>query len=153
MQTTNWNSWGDRMYSIYIPLSESITAPLSKGAMEYGFESFLHVLFDMEKAYRSESEYATKTYIEFGRWIDQSASAAYITMLRTQCAVDFCAQLCSNDYSGFDLPNAGEETDAVVLSWLLIDHWNRCHDFWLKLVGVSVFYHLPLYGMDPAPWS
>ena len=118
-------------------------------ASDQGFESLLKMLFEIEQNGRIESNLSVYEYIRTGSWPEQTPWARYITTLRVQCALDFVCQLCMNDSSGLKILLPSEVSDDVVLEWLLIDHWHRCFDTWLKLIAVSLFFSLPLYGLKP----
>ena len=139
-----------RMVALSNDLSSSGTCPFGLEAADKGFEAFLATLFAEENAHRAESGAAVRRYIASGSWPEQSAWAQYITFLRVQCAAEFVCQLTAHDHSGVVLPTPHESSDGSVLTWLLVDHWERCFDMWLKLNAVSLFFSLPFYGLAPA---
>jgi hypothetical protein len=131
-------------------LARSGGAPYGLEAMDKGFEVFLRSLFAKESEHRAESDAAVRQYIRTGVWSVQNPWAEYITFLRVQCAAEFVCQLTIRDHSGLCLPFPCAQSHADVLTWLLLDHWERCFDVYLKLVAVSLFYSLPFYGLTPA---
>ena len=137
-----------------LALSQGLTrrgmCPYGLEAADKGFEPFLATLFAREAEHRPESDAAVRVFIETGAWPQQTPWAEYITFLRVQCAADFLCQLTANDRSGLSLPLPRERSDGTVLSWLLLDHWDRCFDVWMKLVAISLFFSLPFFGLTPA---
>jgi hypothetical protein len=138
------------MLALSQSLARSGGAPYGLEAADKGFEAFLHSLFAREAENRPESDAAVRRYILTGAWPAQSPWAEYITFLRVQCAAEFACQLIVHDGSAFRLLCPCERSDADVLGWLLLDHWERCFDVHLKLVAVSLFFSLPFYGLTPA---
>ncbi|MBN1509543.1 MAG: hypothetical protein JW955_22030 [Sedimentisphaerales bacterium] len=139
-----------RMLALSQDLAHAGCCPYGFEASDRGFENFLHVLFAEEAEHRAESDAAVRCYIEKGYWPEQSPWAAYITFLRVNCAADFLCQLTAQDHSDLCLPFPHDRDDETVFVWLLIDHWERCSDVWLKLTAVSLFFSLPFYGLQPA---
>lgn len=74
----------------------------------------------------------------------------YLLFLRMQCANDFAGQVF--------LPQSAEDpfgpppdhwTEGDLMSWLLVDLWNRKADSYLKLVALELASRFPFYGIDP----
>ena len=145
-----WEVWVRRLVEMVGAVSSTGACPYGIEATDKGFGDFLKVLFLAERQNRPESTAAVRVYIETGAWPEQSPWAEYITYLRVQCAGEFVCQLTCRDESAMLLQIPSGLSDCSFLTWLLIDHWNRCSDMWLKLNAVSFFFSLPFYGLTPA---
>ena len=151
-EVMSWDVWMNRMLSLAQDITLVSKCPYDPfKATDKGFEFFLQILFANESLYRSASDADVRQFIKTKTWPLMNPWPQYITYVRIQAAADFTCQLTMRDTSGFILPYPSQDNEASVLEWLLIDHWHRVFDTWLKLLAVSLFYGLPFYGPSQAP--
>jgi len=124
--------------------------PFVLDTAKQSFVEFLEMLYAAELEHRDSAHCAALQFVSTGEWSEQSEWAAHINYLRMLCAAEFAGQMQAGDHSGFVPDVPGVLSHAVLLSWLCIDHWERCYDVWLKLHAVSLYFSLPLFGVEPA---
>jgi hypothetical protein len=127
----------------------SQTIPFAVDPAKQSFVEFLEMLFAAEIKYREPAAHAATHFINTGEWPEQNAWVAHFNFQRMLCAAEFAAQMRTCDHSGFVPKIPASLTHVSLLTWLCIDHWERCYDVWIKLYAVSLFFSLPFYGLEP----
>ncbi|GEM_PF-7121295 len=149
MTQTYWEKWFHKLQAQSLVIAAKRNLPYEREAFDEGFVPFLTFLFEKEKEYRAESEASVRAFARTGELLEESAWAEYITFLRFEQAGELCAKLLNTDESGVEPPLICGKAENVGI-YLLVDQWNRSFDWHLKILAVSVFHNLPLYGLEPA---
>lgn len=144
-----WNAILQMLIQDSCDLSIKCPCPYGIEVADSGFEKYLQHIFDKEKEFREEALAATRHYMNDseGEWPEQSPWSGYFNVLRLQCASEFICQITAHDHSGLVIPFPSGKKSELTLAWLLIDHWERCFDVYLKLTALSFYFRIPLYGM------